>query len=124
MYGSLGYNYSGNPDFVWENSLLIDYVQGPPTIMLDYTLLMHYRGKFYTGISVRLGDAIALHLGFTILQGLQVSYSYDVVISALQNYNSGSHEIMLLYYFSDSSDKNRNSQRSRRFTHQRYGYLL
>ena len=123
MYGSLGYNYSQNSDYVWENTLLIDYVQGPPTIMLDYTLLVHYKRKIYAGASVRLNDAIALHLGVTILEGLQVSYSYDIIISKLQSYNSGSHEIMLIYNF-DYTTNNRNSQRAKRFAHQRYSYML
>lgn len=119
---TLGYNYSQNPDYIWESTIYANYVTGVP-FMLDYTLRMHYREKFFTGISVRLHDAVAIHLGVTIMEFLQLSYSYDLLIGGLRNYSSGSHEIMLSYSYNVFS-ANKRKKGDSRFLHQRYGYLF
>lgn len=119
---TLGYNYSQNPDYVWENTIYANYVKGVP-FMLDYTLRMHYRELFFTGISIRLHDALAIHLGVVIHQYIQASYSYDLLIGKLRNYSSGSHEIMLAYSYNAFS-ANKHRRRDSHFLHQRYGYLF
>lgn len=118
VYSSLGYNYSQNIDYIFENTLLINYVQGVP-LMLDYTLRVHYKEKMFAGVSVRLRDAIALHIGAKIMDHLQVGYSYDILISKFRNYSSGSHEIMLIYNFNKVYDDNI-KPRANKFAHQKY----
>jgi type IX secretion system PorP/SprF family membrane protein len=121
IYFTLGYNYSQNRDFIWESTLYANYVKGSP-FNLDYTLRVHYVEKVFAGVSLRLRDAIAIHAGYTILEDFQISYSYDLLISKLRNYSSGTHEIMIVY----SSDifKNRRRGVNDKFLHQRYGYLF
>lgn len=117
---SLGYNYSQNPDYIWQNSLFSNYVKGSPLI-LDYTLLLNYKERFFGGFSIRLGDAIALHVGCAFLNDFQVSYSYDFLISKLRTVSSGSHEITLVY----STDFTRTKHgQNDRFLRQKYGYLF
>lgn len=118
---SLGYNYSQNPDFVFESTLYGNYVAGAP-LMLDYTLRLHYRQMVFAGFSLRLRDAVALHLGATIMEDFQVSYSYDILIGKMRNYSSGSHEIMLA--FSSSIFKQKKGRSTDKFLHQRYAYLF
>ncbi len=112
----LGYNYSTNPDYVMENILFINYAVGAP-IMIDYTVRLHYLSKFFVGTSLRLGDAVVLHVGATFFDSFQVSYSYDILMSKLSPYSKGSHEIMLSYSQNLSVIKNM-------FTHQRYQYMF
>jgi type IX secretion system PorP/SprF family membrane protein len=121
IYVTLGYNYSQNPDFIWENTLYANYVKAAP-FNLDYTLRMHYQEQFFAGISIRLRDAIALQVGYTFLDDFQVSYSYDILVSKVKVYSSGTHEIMLIY----SSDVFKNGRKGRgdKFLHQRYSYLF
>lgn len=118
---TLGYNYSQNPDYVFESTLYGMYVTGTP-FNLDYTLRVHYKQLFFGGISLRLRDAAALHVGVTIMEDFQVSYSYDFLIGPLRNYSSGSHEIMLVY--SSNLFKPHHGRVSDKFLHQRYGYLF
>lgn len=120
-YMTLGYNYSQNPDFVWENTVYANYVKGAP-FMLDYTLRLHYRQQVMAGVSIRLRDAIALHVGYTFLEDFQATYSYDLQIGKLRGYNKGSHEIMLVCSTNIFTKKNRGV--SDRFLHQKYGYLF
>jgi len=94
-YSSFGYNYSVHPDYVFEHTLLLNYVPSAP-LLLDYTLRLHIKEAFIAGLSYRLKDAIALHAGYTYQGKYQVSYSYDLITSGLHKYNAGTHEIMLV----------------------------
>ncbi len=90
--------------------------------MLDYTLLLHVRQQMFGGVSIRFGDAIGLHLGVTFLEDFQVSYSYDLQIGKLRSYNSGTHEIMLV--FSSSIFKTKHGRVNDRFLKQKYAYMF
>lgn len=95
-YFNVGYNFHFHPDYTWENNLMINYVNGAP-MNIDYNLRMHYREKFLVGAAWRLKDALAPQIGIVFLNKFQFIYSYDLVISRLRKYNSGSHEVMLGY---------------------------
>lgn len=118
---SVGYNFSQNPDYVWENNVFVTYVTAVP-IMFDYTLRLHIKEKFMTGVSIRLKDAVGLHFGVTLFEGFRVSYSYDLLISQLRTYSGGSHEIMLVYSLKAQNMKH--GFIDTHFLHQRYGYML
>lgn len=121
MYFTLGYNYAQNIDYIWESTVYANYVQGAP-FYLDYTLRLHYKEKMFAGISIRLRDAVAFHVGMSFLNDFQVAYSYDLLIGKLKNYSGGSHEIMIIY--STNIFSGRHKGVNDRFLHQRYGYLF
>ncbi|HRG51426.1 MAG TPA: type IX secretion system membrane protein PorP/SprF [Bacteroidia bacterium] len=118
---SLGYNYSQDPDYIWQSSIFSSYVRGAP-LLFDYTLLLNVKQKMFGGFSVRLGDACALHLGYSFLNDFQVSYSYDFSITHLRAYSSGSHEITLV--FSSDFKHSKKGKFDDRFLRQKYGYLF
>jgi type IX secretion system PorP/SprF family membrane protein len=118
---TLGYNYSQNPDYIFESTLYGIYVAGTP-FNLDYTLRLHYKQMIFAGFSLRLRDAVAIHVGGTFMEEYQVSYSYDLLIGKMKNYSSGSHEIMIA--FSSSIFKQKRGRINDKFLHQRYGYLF
>jgi type IX secretion system PorP/SprF family membrane protein len=116
------YNYAENQDYTFENSIMALYTSGVP-IYFDYTLRLHIKQVLLTGISFRPKDAIAVHLGFTLKNQLQVAYSYDIVTSPLRTYNNGSHEISLVF----SSNMGRDQKKkgfNNRFLKQKFQYLL
>jgi type IX secretion system PorP/SprF family membrane protein len=118
---TLGYNYSQNPDFIFESTVYGNYVIGVP-FNLDYTLRVHYKEKIFAGFSVRLHDAIALHAGVTVFDDYQISYSYDLLVGKMKSYSSGSHEIMLA--FSSNIFKQKHGRVSDKFLRQKYAYLF
>ncbi len=118
---TLGYNFSQNPNYVWESTLYGQYVKGAP-MMLDYTLRVHFFEQAFVGVSIRLHDAIGIHVGYTFFGNYQVSYTYDIQIGGLKKYNSGSHEIMLS--ISHDIFKTRKGRDNSKFLNQRYGYLF
>jgi len=95
-YFNVGYNFQSHPEFAWENNLMINYVVGAP-MNIDYNLRVHFREKFLFGAAWRLKDALAPQVGMVFLEKIQFVYSYDLVISRLRRYNSGSHEFTLGY---------------------------
>lgn len=121
-YGSVGYNWSGQPDWIWENSLQVLYVEANP-MMIDYNLRIHYIQKVFGGISIRMGDAIAIHMGATFKEDFHVSYSYDIVTSSLRTFQSGSHEIMLAWSSNIGQDK-KHRYDTDRFKKQKYGFMF
>jgi len=81
-------------------NVLIKYVEGAP-LQVNFTTMMEYRDRLWTGLSYRTGDALCFFggLNFKSLSGnislLRVGYSYDWTTSGLTKYNSGTHEIIL-----------------------------
>jgi type IX secretion system PorP/SprF family membrane protein len=96
---SVGYNWSGNPNYIWENNFMAVFVAGAP-ILADYYLRLHIKNAFFFGAGVRLGVAVVGQLGYTFPDWGQISYSYDYNTNALGGYNAGSHEIKLALFYS------------------------
>jgi type IX secretion system PorP/SprF family membrane protein len=116
------FNYAEDPNYTFENSVMMLYTNGVP-FYFDYTLRLHIQKILLTGISIRLKDAVAVHLGMNIKNQLQIAYSYDIITSPLQKYNSGSHEISLVF----SSNMGRDQKKkgfNNRFLRQKFQYLL
>ena len=119
---SAGYNWADNPDFTFENSIYAAYVSGVP-FLFDYTMRLHIKKQLLVGGSIRFGDAIALQLGYTIQDKVQIVYSYDFVTSPLRKYQKGTHEISLIFSSNFGTDKKRRGFNNR-FLKQRFQYLL
>lgn len=119
-YATLGYNYSISHNYIYENTLFVNYNKSVP-LMVDYTLRVYLYEKFITGASIRLRDAIAIHAGITS-SNMQITYSYDILINKFRNYSSGSHEIMLKFNFK-GKDQEKNGPRATRFAKQKYSFF-
>lgn len=119
---SAGYHWADNPDFIFENSLIASYVNSMP-FLFDYTLRLHIKKTLMTGISFRFGDAVALQVGYTLQEKVQISYSYDFITSPLKRYQGGSHEIKFIFSSNLGTDKKRHGF-DHRFLKQRFQYLL
>ena len=119
---SAGYNYSDNQYILFENSLHASYINGLP-FSFDYTLRIHIMKQIITGLSFRLNDAVALHIGCSIKQNFQIIYSYDIVTSALRKHNRGTHELSCVFSSNlGLTSKKRGSDN--RFLKQKYQYLI
>ncbi len=93
-----GYIFDINENLKLKPSTVIKHVNGAPlTFDLSANFLFH--NKFEIGASYRYQDAVAALVGFNITKNLRLGYAYDFNTSALNDYNSGSHEVVLLYTF-------------------------
>ena len=93
-----GYNYEINSDFSLEPSLLLK-VMSPVPMQLDITVKSAYKKMVYLGATFRTKDAIGLMIGYNYQNQLYFGYSYDMSITGIKNYNSGTHEFMVAARF-------------------------
>ncbi len=93
-----GYVFEINSDFKLKPSTVVKHVSGAP-LSFDVSANALYKNTFELGVSYRYEDAITGLAGINITPNLRVGYAYDFNTSQLNSYNSGSHEIMLLFTF-------------------------
>ena len=94
VIGGYVFDLSGNTKL--KPAFLVKGVSGAPLIA-DLSVNALFNDKFTLGLAYRWEDAISGLLGFQINPGLFIGYAYDLTTTGLNNYNSGSHEIMLRF---------------------------
>jgi type IX secretion system PorP/SprF family membrane protein len=86
---------------------------------LDVNLTYSYKRTLSVGVSYRMQDAIAPMIGYRFqngaLKGMRAGYSYDVTMSKIKGYSSGTHEISLGYCFNVKKPKKITSYQNARF---------
>ncbi len=123
FYGYLGYNFSGNANYVWQNSLFVEQ-SGSTPLYLAYSLRVHVKEKFYAGFSLRLKDAVSIDLGYTIKDNFEICYSYDFITSALSHYTSGTHEFGIIWSADNIGKKEHRGDSFDQFQKKKYGYMF
>ena len=88
------FNLSANTKF--KPAALLKAISGAP-IIADLSANFLFNDKLTLGVAYRWDDSISGLLGFQVTDGLYLGYSYDATTTELNNYNSGSHEIMLRF---------------------------
>ncbi len=94
QFVTAGYRFYLDDDFSVIPSLMVKHVT-PVPVSYDVNVKLQYRDIMWLGSSVRKTDGFSVSAGFYISKSLNVSYAYDYTYSALQQYTSGSHEIIL-----------------------------
>lgn len=116
-YITSGYNYQlpANPLIELRPSVLIksDFTSS----QFDINLMGIYNKRFFGGVSFRAGsfDALIAMLGMQLKNNLRFAVAYDLNMSKLSNYNSGSLEIMVGYCFNIIFIKNQGGNKSVRW---------
>jgi type IX secretion system PorP/SprF family membrane protein len=74
-------------------------------LAFDLNVNFYYDEVIDIGLSYRSGDSVIGIMGLQVNKYLKFSYAYDYVISELNNYTKGSHELMLQYRINFSAPK-------------------
>jgi type IX secretion system PorP/SprF family membrane protein len=98
-YFTSGYVFSLQNGMKVKPAVMIQNVYGAP-LSIDFSVNAFINDMFRIGCAYRTGDAISFLGGIHFTPNLQVGYAYDYIISTLNAYNYGSHEIFLAYDFS------------------------
>ena len=93
-----------NEELKLKPSTMIKIVEGAP-IEADFNTNIWLRDIIGLGVSYRTGDAIIGMAEIQVNENLRFGYAYDMTISALKSYNTGTHEIMLRYEFGNFKTK-------------------
>jgi type IX secretion system PorP/SprF family membrane protein len=99
-----GYNYDLNSDIRIQPSVLLKYVS-PVPVQAEFSVRGIYKEMVSAALSYRSSDAMSFTASYTHQKQITLGYSYDFLVSGLQNYSNGSHEIMLSMRFKDRTKK-------------------
>ena len=77
-------------------ALLTKVVQGAP-LQIDLSANFLFNDRFTLGAAYRWDAAASLLAGFQVSDSWFIGYGYDLEVTKLANYNSGSHEFFLRY---------------------------
>lgn len=91
-----GYVFQINDKVKLKPAFMTKYVTGAP-LSIDITANVLYNNKFEFGAAYRIDDAISALVNINATPSLRVGYAYDYTLSNLGQFNSGTHEIMLLF---------------------------
>ena len=84
------------------------------TLQYDLNGIVIFNKKFWGGLTYRLQDAVSAMVGFTTISDLGFGLAYDITLSSLRSYESGSIELMIKYCYR-LQKKKRTTYRSVRF---------
>lgn len=91
-----GYVFDINQTFKFKPAFMAKGVTGAP-ISFDFTGNILINNKFEFGAGYRLDDSVSALATIYISPKLRFGYSYDYTLSNLGRFNSGSHEVFLLF---------------------------
>lgn len=103
-----GYVFDLDENLKLKPSTMLKAAPGAP-LSVDLSLNLLIQEKVELGISNRLDDSISAMVGFQVSQDLRIGYAYDHTTTNFGVFNSGSHEIMILF------DLNKKKIKSPRF---------
>ncbi len=103
FYLTAGYKYYINREFAVEPTLILKKV-APAPLQLDFNTRVFYKNMVWGGISYRTKDAVSVLVGYIYQKKIFIGYSYDIGLTALRNFSSGSHELTIGYKFSPIKD--------------------
>jgi type IX secretion system PorP/SprF family membrane protein len=93
VYGNAGYIFTINSNFAIEPSAVFRYMLNAP-YQADANLRFIIMDSYWLAGSYRLDDAVAIMIGADF-GPFELGYSYDMGMSDLSTYNTGSHEVYL-----------------------------
>ena len=105
---TMGYVFEINDHLKFKPSTMIKATSGAP-LSVDLSANVLIQDRFEVGLSYRIDDSISGMIGVKVNDDFRIGYAYDHTISSLGQFNTGSHEVLLLFDF------NRRNIKSPRF---------
>lgn len=96
FYLSSGYIFQLKPQLLLKPTLLIKWLSGAPAA-IDLSANFLYREQFTFGLAYRHSAALSLLAGAYLKQRLFVGYAFDLDLTSMLRFNSGSHELFFKF---------------------------
>ncbi len=98
-----GYKFQVSDKFEIEPSTLLKGTEKTP-FQADINVKGIYQQNYWLGVSYRTSNSIIAMIGLKY-QGFVFGYAFDYATSDIQNFQSGTHEIILGYNFGEGKNK-------------------
>ncbi|QLE00573.1 type IX secretion system membrane protein PorP/SprF [Galbibacter sp. BG1] len=108
-----GYVFDISQNVKFKPSFMSRFVSGAP-LSIDLSANFLFNEMFEGGLSYRLDDAVSAMFNVKVTPNLRLGYAYDYTTSNLGNFNSGTHEVFVLFNL-DFLGLNRGYNKSPRF---------
>jgi type IX secretion system PorP/SprF family membrane protein len=99
-----GYLFDITSDIKAKPSVLLKYVKGAP-VEMDLNGIVWFYDLIAAGVSYRSMASLDFILQFRATHQISIGYAYEYATTKLNTFSSGSHEIMLQYFFDYSHSK-------------------
>ncbi|WP_299103402.1 type IX secretion system membrane protein PorP/SprF [uncultured Winogradskyella sp.] len=91
-----GYVIDFGENYKFKHAFMAKHVDGARlSVDLTANVLIHNKVEF--GVGYRFEDSVSGMMNFTMTDAVRIGYAYDHTLSNLGRFNSGSHEIFLLF---------------------------
>jgi type IX secretion system PorP/SprF family membrane protein len=80
-------------------SVLVKYVLVHAPVSFDFNASFIFIDRIWVGAGYRFNDAYNFLLAANVTRQLRIGYAYDITVSSLSQYNTGSHEVMASFNF-------------------------
>lgn len=94
------YQFRLDTDWILEPSVMVKGT-APKELNMDVTARVEWQKSLWMAVSYRHKESVGILLGYSYDEMLFFGYAYDIGISTLRKYNTGTHEIMIGYRFKD-----------------------
>lgn len=91
-----GYVHELNPNLKLKPAVMAKAVKGSP-IVLDVSMNVLFNERFEGGLAYRINDSFSGMFNVKATPYMRIGYAYDYTTSNLGDFNSGTHEILLLF---------------------------
>ena len=91
-----GYVFELSDAFKLKPAFMTKFVPGTP-LSLDVSANVLYNDRFELGVAYRLDDSVSGLMSLSVRPNLRIGYAYDYTTSNLGQFNSGTHEVFLLF---------------------------
>lgn len=105
-----GYIFELSQRLDFKPSFMIRSVMDSP-LSVDINANLRYLENLEAGFSYRIDDSFSIMANYGVTQNLRIGYAYDYTTSNLGNFNSGTHEVLLLFDLDLSGSKRYSSPR-------------
>jgi type IX secretion system PorP/SprF family membrane protein len=75
-------------------SILIKYIPKYAPVTLDFNTMFVFIDRVWLGASYRLNDSYNFSLAVNLTKQIKIGYCYDLTVSPLSKFTTGTHEVM------------------------------
>lgn len=97
LLANAGITVNCGPKVKFVPSVLIKYVPVHAPLTFDLNVAFLFVDRVWLGAGYRLKDSYNFMLAVNVYKGLRIGYAYDLTVSPLTQYTTGSHEAFIGY---------------------------
>lgn len=100
-----GYVFSIGKKVKFVPSVLLKYVPAYAPVTFDFNVSFIFIDRIWIGAGYRFNDSYSFMAAANVTKQLRIGYCYDLTVSSLNKYTTGTHEVMASFDFDFAKGK-------------------